>query len=160
MLIVPFSIKDKLYALDTAQVVEIVPKINLRDHPGAPPYVPGVFNYRGTIVPVVDLRRMLYGDSCPDFLGTRIILVHYPDSRSELILGLMAEHVTTIRVVSDQDISPSGVTPQETSCLGDMLPDGADMVQMILPDKLLTEEAKKVLFTKESQAAGRDSGRQ
>ncbi len=84
MLLLTFRAAENLYAIDVARVVEVVPRINLRQLPHAPIFLTGVFDYRGKIVPVVDLGVLLGSQSCRDRLSTRIILVNSrPDALAE-----------------------------------------------------------------------------
>jgi chemotaxis-related protein WspB len=78
MLLLTFRAAENLYAIDVRRVVEVVPRINLRRLPHAPVFLAGVFDYRGAVVPVIDLGTLLGSESCRDRLSTRIILV---DSR-------------------------------------------------------------------------------
>lgn len=43
-----FSIGNDRYALESSQVVEVVPRVELWQVPKAPAYVAGVFRYRGS----------------------------------------------------------------------------------------------------------------
>src|SRR5271165_3279186 len=76
MLLLTFRAAENLYAIDVARVVEVVPRINLRRLPHTPGFLAGLFDYRGTVVPVVDLGILLGSESCRDRLSTRIILVN------------------------------------------------------------------------------------
>ena len=76
MLLLTFRAAENLYAIDVVRVVEVVPRINLRRLPHAPGFLAGLFDYRGTVVPVVDLGVLLGSESCRDRLSTRIILVN------------------------------------------------------------------------------------
>jgi chemotaxis-related protein WspB len=78
MLLLTFRAAESLYTIDVARVVEVVPRVDLRRLPHAPGFLAGLFDYRGTVVPVVDLGILLGSESCRDRLSTRIILV---DSR-------------------------------------------------------------------------------
>ena len=78
MLLLTLQAAESLYAIDVARVVEVVPRINLRRLPHAPVFLAGVFDYRGIIVPVIDLGTLPRSESCRSLLSTRIILV---DSR-------------------------------------------------------------------------------
>src|SRR5688572_10408556 len=63
---------DERYALPTASVVEVVPAVPLRPVPGTPEAVAGLLAYRGQVVPVVDLPRLLGRGAAPVRLSTRI----------------------------------------------------------------------------------------
>jgi chemotaxis-related protein WspB len=76
MLLLTFRAAENLYALDVARVVEVVPRIDLRRFPHAPAFIAGMFDYRGTVVPVIDLGILLGSTACRNQLNTRIILVN------------------------------------------------------------------------------------
>lgn len=44
MLMLLFHVESDLYALDSRQVVEVIPRVLLRKVPYAPEYVAGLFN--------------------------------------------------------------------------------------------------------------------
>jgi chemotaxis-related protein WspB len=76
MLLLTFRAAESLYAVDVARVVEVVPRVDLRRLPHAPAFIAGVFDYRGTVVPVIDLAVLLGSEPCRHRLSTRIILVN------------------------------------------------------------------------------------
>ncbi|MGH2386884.1 MAG: chemotaxis protein CheW, partial [Chloroflexota bacterium] len=55
--VVVFRLADGSYAVDIATVREIIRPQLITVVPLAPPFVVGVINLRGSIVPVLDLRR-------------------------------------------------------------------------------------------------------
>ena len=58
--------------------------------PKAPQAMIGLFNYRGTPVPVVDLSQLTLGRPSARRLSTRLVLVHYPDPKGGThLLGLI-----------------------------------------------------------------------
>ena len=54
-----FSVGEQVYGSDIATVREIIPQRHATRLPGAPAYVTGLINLRGTIVTVLDLGRRL-----------------------------------------------------------------------------------------------------
>ena len=46
-------------ALDSRRVVEVVPTLTLKKQHSAREYLPGLFNYRGHLVPIVDPSQMI-----------------------------------------------------------------------------------------------------
>lgn len=99
MLYLLFSLDRYRYLLDVRQVVEVLPLIGIMPIPQAPPTVAGLFNYRGTLVPAIDLAQALLGRAARERLHTRIILAHITDEGgTPQLLGLIAETVTdTVR---------------------------------------------------------------
>jgi chemotaxis-related protein WspB len=74
MFVLSFRAAQSSYAVDVTRVVEVVPRIELRKLPHAPLYLAGLFDYRGTVTPVLDLGLLLGSLACPDRLSTRIIV--------------------------------------------------------------------------------------
>jgi len=55
--IVVFKLGDEDYGIEIRQVREIIRKRAITPVPRQPPYVEGVINVRGTIIPVINLRK-------------------------------------------------------------------------------------------------------
>jgi chemotaxis-related protein WspB len=71
VLMLLLHIGKDVYAVDCDRVVEVVPLVVLKEIPHAPPHVAGVFDYRGRIVPVVDLCVILARRRCAARLSSR-----------------------------------------------------------------------------------------
>ena len=55
---VTFSLSNRDYAIDIMKVKEIAKVKNFTLIPNAAHYISGVYNLRGEIIPIIDLRRM------------------------------------------------------------------------------------------------------
>jgi chemotaxis-related protein WspB len=56
MLMLIFQVGDERYAIETSQIVEIVPMVMLQKATSAlPDYVAGAFNYQGKVIPVISI---------------------------------------------------------------------------------------------------------
>jgi chemotaxis-related protein WspB len=136
LMLLLFCIGENLCAIDTDQIIEILPMVVLRSVQPAPDHIAGVFNYHGKIVPVIDLCRLTRGTPCKICYSTRIIMVNdsrLQDSDSSQLLhpiGLIAERVTETLKLS---IDPSHLTASSTVTpdLGRLLNTERGMVQMI-----------------------------
>jgi len=62
--IVVFRLGGEDYGIEINQVREIIRKREITPVPRQPPYVEGVINVRGTIIPVINLKKRfgLFGD--------------------------------------------------------------------------------------------------
>ncbi|MFW6240510.1 MAG: chemotaxis protein CheW [Thermodesulfobacteriota bacterium] len=137
MLVLLFSIADVTYAATCDRVREIVAMPRLKPVPHAPPHFVGVFNYRGRIVPVVDLCMLVRGQPCRRRLSTRIILADAPGEKDRpQVYGLMAERVTeTLRLPGPDAREPSVFLPDAPYLGGIMTKDG-EMIQFVDLDRL------------------------
>ncbi len=59
MQLVVFDLASEYYGVDIGDVREIIRMQTVTRVPGAPPYVEGLINLRGQVIPVVDLRKRL-----------------------------------------------------------------------------------------------------
>ena len=76
MLLLTFTAGPNRYAVDVRRVVEVVPRVELQSVPHAPAILAGLLEYRGKVVPVIELGLLLGTRPSQDCLSTRIILVH------------------------------------------------------------------------------------
>ena len=95
MLVLIFRVAEVAYGVGVKRVIEVVPRVALREIPHAPSFLVGLLRYRGGAVPVVDLGLLIDGKACADRLDTRIILVDggVHGGSGPGYLGLIAERV-------------------------------------------------------------------
>ena len=98
-----FRVGSAVYGCDIDDIREIVPHREATRLPGAPPYVQGLINLRGTIVTVLDLGVRL-GATRDRVAEGSIMLVAMPGNAR--LVGVAVEEVMDVRVVgtSDDDV--------------------------------------------------------
>jgi chemotaxis-related protein WspB len=147
VLLVLFQMGGERYALGSRHVVEIVPLVRFRELPHAPEYVCGLFEYRGLVTPVVDLSSLAGKGASQRLLSTRIILVHYLDSRDRMcVLGLLAERVTDTIEVEESKLKPPGIRIEDAPYLRRVVTDSTGMIQCIELEELLPTPVRDILF--------------
>ncbi|HBB35074.1 MAG TPA: chemotaxis protein CheW [Cyanobacteria bacterium UBA8803] len=135
-----FYVGNDRYGIDTSQVVEVIPMVILRKLPHAPDYIAGVFNYRGKIVPAIDLCHLIQGLPSRSYLSTRIVMVNYFDTgNTPQLVGLMAERVTETINKPDNEGGENGFEVKEAPYLGEMIMDEQGMIQQVRLEYLLSE---------------------
>lgn len=153
MLFLVFQLGTCRFALAAAEVVEVLPVVACRPLPHAVPGIAGLFVYRGTPVPLVDLMQVAFGQPCRRRMSTRIILVNYPDEGTSRLLGLLAEQSTEMIRREEADFSSTGVTVENSPYLGPVTRDEQGLIQRMEIDRLLSDEVKAVIFQSEPEAA-------
>jgi chemotaxis-related protein WspB len=150
MLFLLFRVGKEHYALEAGRVIEVVPCVPLRAHPGTPGYVAGLFNYRGGIVPVLDLGVLAGGARCAGKLSTRIILIDYQaKDGARRVLGLIAEAVTDAIKKDASEFASAGVAAEKAPYLGKIAFDEHGMVQCVRVEQLVPADVEKLLFVEE-----------
>jgi purine-binding chemotaxis protein CheW len=102
-----FAAGGRLYGCDIGAVREIIPSRRCTRLPGAPPYVRGLTNLRGTIVTVIDLSARLGGAGhgpAPAGGGGSIILAEYGGT----VVGLAVDGVREVQTVAASDMDSLG----------------------------------------------------
>jgi purine-binding chemotaxis protein CheW len=96
-----FRVGAEMYALDIMCIKEIIRPQKLTMVPKAPAFIEGVINLRGTVLPVVDLRRRFDQPVASD-RKVRVIISIVQGS----IIGLMVDEVAEVNRYTRQDIQP------------------------------------------------------
>ncbi len=99
-----FSLAEQDFGIDIQKVREIVGMQPVRSMPQAPPFVMGVINLRGKVIPVMDLRlRFGMGElACND--RNCIIVIESMAGGRDLLMGLAVDSVAEVLGVKSSDI--------------------------------------------------------
>ena len=148
MQLLTFTVAGESYAIESRRVVEVLPLVPARPIPHTPGYVRGVFTYRGSLVPLVDLGRRLNDVSLEERLSTRVIVVEYmpPGTPRPARLGLVAENVISIIAAERADTSLPALELESAPFLGRILRIDGRTIQVIDGDRLLPEDLAAALF--------------
>lgn len=148
MLLLIFRVTDDLYAIRAERVVEVVPQVPLRNVPHAPEFLTGLFDYRGRVVPVVDLALLMGRRACPSRLSTRIIVVDAaPANTTERsLLGLVGEQVSDVKRFDDAQVVFPSMGLEQAPYLGTIVRADDGLVQVVEVDRVLTETLRNALF--------------
>ncbi len=137
MLVLTFRVDQIVYAVPVKQVIEVVPRVGLRQVPHAPECFLGLLHYRGAAIPVIDLSLLMGRSACLDRLDTRILLVHSSkvgdvDDR----LGLLAEQVNELVEVDDSRMAMSAALRLNAPYLGRVYETESGLLQLIDPGRI------------------------
>lgn len=124
--LVCFSIAEEEYGVDIYRVQEINRVVSVTALPEMPPYIQGIINLRGNVIPVIDLRYRLGFPSHDEDKDTRIMVLDYNNA----LVGLTVDSVTKVLRVSRSTMEP---IPRQAST------QGADFLEGIirLDDRLI-----------------------
>ncbi|MBI4046653.1 MAG: purine-binding chemotaxis protein CheW, partial [Devosia nanyangense] len=99
---IAFSIGEQTYGVEITTVREIRAWNGATPLPNTRPYVRGVINMRGTIVPIFDLRAR-FGDGQTTATKNHVVVVM---SVGEKWVGILVDAVSDILTVSREEIHP------------------------------------------------------
>ncbi len=100
--LVVFVIDEQRYALPLGAVLRVLPMVALAPLPQAPPITLGVFNLRGTVIPVLDIRGR-FGCDPRDYGVSAHLLVARTARRS---VALPADEVLGVHEVAAGAVTP------------------------------------------------------
>ncbi|CAG7648659.1 Chemotaxis protein CheW [Paenibacillus solanacearum] len=106
---IEFGIANEQYAIRIQDIHEIIKLQDITEIPNVLPYVRGVINLRGKIVPVISLRSLFRMEDQSYSKQTRIIVVHHKDEK----IGIVVDRVNKVTTFSDIQPPPERVGGNE-----------------------------------------------
>lgn len=137
MLALAFNVGDLRLALPVSVVAEILPRRELRPVALAPPGVIGLLAKGGTLMPVVDLCRMLLGRDCRPLRSSRLIVLSLPHGSGQRRVALVAENVLDLVPMGE---TLPGLAVAGAAWLGEHLAGPPGLPQLMDPRQLMPDE--------------------
>ncbi|HLF25126.1 MAG TPA: chemotaxis protein CheW [Anaerolineae bacterium] len=130
-----FKLDEQDYALDIANVVQVVRMVAVTRPPNTPEYVEGMINLRGKVIPVIDTRKRCGLAAQPHDLNTQLLIARANDRTLALIVDVVSE-VLTLPADSLESPEAIGVALQHLAAVGKL----DDRLLLILdPNTLLAD---------------------
>lgn len=104
--VLTFTIDDQNYGLDLLTVREIRAWTEVTPLPNTPPFVRGVINLRGAVVPIFDLRVRLGGGVTQPTSANVVIVVEIGSESC----GLLVDTVSDILALDSESLQPVPAT--------------------------------------------------
>ncbi len=101
--LVVFNLAEECYGVDISTVREIIQMQTVTAVPESPPFVEGIINLRGVVIPVVDLRKRFGLDTIEHNQDTRIMVVNCKGQD----IGIVVDSVTEVLRISSDLIEPA-----------------------------------------------------
>lgn len=138
-----FMLGGEEYGVDILRVQEIKGWEAATQIPNMPDYIRGVINLRGTIVPIIDLRRRFCMESA-EYTATTVIIVlmvHNAEGATRT-MGFVVDAVSDVYAVESAQIKPA--------------PDFGEKERSECVRGLATVEEKMIILLDIDQLVGRD----
>ena len=152
MLMLRLYLNNVLYTVPCRQIREIAPMATFKKIPRAPDFFAGFFNYRGTIVPAIDLCRFMESHPCRMRLSTRMLLVNYiKHGNIPSVVALIADRVTEIIRIPPKNFIKPGIHTPASDFLGNFILDDEKMIPCI--DVVRLADSIDLLHTLEDESS-------
>jgi purine-binding chemotaxis protein CheW len=99
MELLTLGLQGEIFALEATYVREILDLVAVTEVPGADPFVNGLINVRGKVVPLADLRLKFGLQAAAATIDTRIVVIEVVLEGQPTIVGLRADKVYEITQV-------------------------------------------------------------
>jgi len=101
--VLTFNLHDETFALEAGLVREVLDVTTETSVPGAAPFVGAVINFRGRVIPLVDLRLAFGLDRAETTIDSRIVVIEYELGGDPTLIGLRADKVHEVTTIAHQD---------------------------------------------------------
>jgi purine-binding chemotaxis protein CheW len=102
-----FKFDAEYYALEISKVREVLDFTKVTKVPRTPPFMRGVINLRGNVVPIVDLKLKFGMSEVKKSVDTRIIIVELKVDDEDTVLGALADSVEEVIELEPRLIEPA-----------------------------------------------------
>jgi purine-binding chemotaxis protein CheW len=133
--LVGFIIGDEEYSVPILNIQEIIKPISWTRVPQTPHYVLGVFNLRGAVIPLIDLRSKFGLQPKKHTDETRFIVMKDGNE----VAGFVIDRLTEALRIRKSDIGPAPDTLQEDETMIDGVGKQSDRIITILKVNKLLE---------------------
>lgn len=99
-----FSLAGEEYGIGILKVKEIIGMMPITTVPRTPPFIKGVINLRGKVIPVVDLRLKFGIEEMGYTERTCIIVVEIASQAGSILTGIVVDSVSEVLNIKGADI--------------------------------------------------------
>ena len=137
-----FKLGNETFGVNVSKVIEILEVPHITKIPKAPPFMRGVINLRGTVLPVVDTRLKLGMPAANDTVNTCIIVFSILFSGEVLTIGALVDAVQEVFEMDEANLKPA---PRiggryKTEFIRGMARKDDDFVMVLEVDKIFATE--------------------
>lgn len=99
-----FTLGKESFAIDIRFIKEIIQYGSLTEVPLMPPFIRGVINLRGSVVPVIDLSVRFDKGTTDITRHTCIVILEVQNGEEIVVLGAVVDHVNEVLELAASDI--------------------------------------------------------
>jgi purine-binding chemotaxis protein CheW len=135
---VTFHLENEKYGIKVMQVQEVLRMTEIAPVPGAPHYVIGIINLRGSVVTVIDTRRRFGLMDVENDDETRIVIVEANNNVVGILVDSVAEVVDL--KISDIETAPNVGNDESSKYIQGVSSRENELLILVDVNKLLSEE--------------------
>lgn len=139
--LVSFNLDQEDYGVEVLKVREIIRMPTITRVPNTPPYVDGVINLRGKVIPIISMRRKFGLVEADNSKQTRIMVM---DVHGEL-MGFTVDAVSEVIRVSGSEIQPPpavAVGSIDQECIAGVINQEERLLVLLDHEKLISQDER------------------
>jgi purine-binding chemotaxis protein CheW len=102
-----FKLQEEIYAVDVANIREILDFTAVTKVPRTPDFMRGVINLRGSVVPVIDMKLKFGMPETEKTVNTCIIVMEISLDGETVVIGSLADAVQEVLELEAEQIEPA-----------------------------------------------------
>ena len=99
-----FRLDNEEYGLEILKVREIIGLMDITSVPKTPDYVRGIINLRGSVIPVLDLKKKFDMGATEDTEETCVIVVEVTLGDNKVMMGTIVDAVSEVLEIKENEI--------------------------------------------------------
>ena len=141
--LVSFELEGEEYGIDVLSVREIIRMPTITKMPNTPDYVDGIINLRGTVVPIISLRKRFGLWEREGDRNSRILVMEVGGGLTGFVVDAVAE---VIRIQSSEIQPPPAITQGNAAqeCITGVINHGNRLLIALDLNRLFSDEEKAI----------------
>jgi len=153
--VLTLELQGEVFALEATQVYEILDQTQITEVPGSDPFLSGLVNVRGKVVPLADLRLKFDMPQTAATIDSRIVVIDVMIDGEPVTAGILADkvnEVTELTAAVLQETPKLGMKwrPEFIRCIGKH---GSEFIAILDIDRIFAEHQEAAVGM---QASGLD----
>ena len=99
-----FNLMEEFYGINVDRILQIIAIPDITKIPKTPPFVKGVINLRGKIIPVIDLRLRFKLPEIEYNDRTSIVIIKIKSDKGEVFIGIIVDKVLEVLDIHSNEI--------------------------------------------------------
>ncbi|MDX1490452.1 MAG: chemotaxis protein CheW [Pseudohongiellaceae bacterium] len=135
---VTFNLNDETYGVNVMAVKEVLRYTDIAPVPGAPDYVLGIINIRGTVISVINTRRRFGLPDQEPTDNTRIVILEI----GKYVVGIMVDSVAEVVYLRQSEIetAPNIGKDESARFIQGVCNKNDELLILVEFDKLISQE--------------------
>ncbi|WP_020583813.1 chemotaxis protein CheW [Endozoicomonas elysicola] len=147
MIYLRFEIAEQIYVLGSDAIVEVIPFLPVNKMAHSSPVLAGTLNYRGNLIPVIDLAMLFSHKPSKQLACTRIVVVNFHRVQDEsLLLAFIVEQATETMKFEKGEFTPEVVSNKHIPYSGSAMLSNGELVFCLEVEKIIPHEIASQLY--------------